>query len=60
MKPRNLGEGLMNLVEERPGEALLGIIVAELAREVPLAEAKCRCCFRAHSRDPDLAPLAGR
>ena len=55
------GEGLMHLVEERPGKAPQGIIVAELAGEAPLAEAtaECRCYFRAHSRDPDLAPFAG-
>jgi hypothetical protein len=50
----------MHLVEERPGEAPQGIIVAELAGEAPLAEAaERRFYFRARSRDPDPAPFAG-
>ena len=34
-----LGQDLMHVVEERPGETPQGIVVAELAGEAPLAEA---------------------
>jgi hypothetical protein len=52
-----LGEDLMHVVEERPGETPQGIVVAELAGEAPLAEpiAAFRYYFLAHCCDPDVA-----